>query len=268
MVKTLIINKPLGKTPLQVVEQYKSDNPEHEKTKMAYAGRLDPMAEGKLLLLLGEECKQREKYLGLDKEYEFEVLVGMSSDTQDILGLTDNVTIPDNTENLDTILDKLRGNIVLPYPVFSSKTVEGKPLFLWALEQRLSEITIPTKEVQVYKLDLLSQKTIPKNSVLQTVQERIARVTQVTEESKQLGRDFRRKDVLQKWKENIESTKQDQFMVIQLRCVCSSGTYMRTLASMIGQELGSAGLAWSIKRTKIGKYRQLFGKFGIWTKKY
>jgi tRNA U55 pseudouridine synthase TruB len=40
-----------------------------------------PMASGKLLVLLGEECKHQENYHSLDKEYEFSVLLGIGSDT-------------------------------------------------------------------------------------------------------------------------------------------------------------------------------------------
>ena len=45
------------------------------------------MASGKLLILIGDECKNQKKYFGLDKEYEFEVLFGVESDTGDVLGL-------------------------------------------------------------------------------------------------------------------------------------------------------------------------------------
>ena len=53
---------------------------------MTYAGRLDPMASGVLLVLAGEETKNKDKYLGLDKEYDFEILFGFATDTYDILG--------------------------------------------------------------------------------------------------------------------------------------------------------------------------------------
>ena len=50
-------------------------------------GRLDPLAEGVLLILIGDECKNKEKYLGLDKEYEVAIIFGISTDTGDALGL-------------------------------------------------------------------------------------------------------------------------------------------------------------------------------------
>ena len=44
---------------------------------------------------------------------------------------------------------------------------------------------------------------------------------------------------------------------------------MRTLAEKIADEvLEDYGLAFSIKRTKIGEYRKIFGKLGFWKKLY
>jgi len=52
----------------------------------AYAGRLDPMAHGVLVLLVGEENKKREKYEKFVKEYLFQCIFGVATDTYDILG--------------------------------------------------------------------------------------------------------------------------------------------------------------------------------------
>jgi tRNA pseudouridine55 synthase len=53
---------------------------------LSYAGRLDPMAEGVLLCLVGSANARREAYLDLNKEYILDVLFGFSTDTYDILG--------------------------------------------------------------------------------------------------------------------------------------------------------------------------------------
>ena len=81
MKKILNLYKEVGETPLERLERFKKDNSEYANEKMTYAGRLDPMAEGVLIVLVGEECLNKEKYLGLDKEYEFEVLFGFRTDT-------------------------------------------------------------------------------------------------------------------------------------------------------------------------------------------
>jgi len=42
---------------------------------------------------------------------------------------------------------------------------------------------------------------------------------------------------------------------IEIRVTCSSGTYIRTLAHDIGQNLGTGAYCEELRRTKIGKYR-------------
>ena len=53
MKKTIILIYPVGITPLQAIEKFKEKNPKYNKIKMGYAGKLDPMAEGVLLILVG-----------------------------------------------------------------------------------------------------------------------------------------------------------------------------------------------------------------------
>ncbi len=85
-----ILYKNLGETPNEAVLRFKKDNPEYEKEPMTYAGRLDPMPEGLLLILSGEELKNKDSFLDLKKTYEFEVLWGVETDTLDVLGLISN----------------------------------------------------------------------------------------------------------------------------------------------------------------------------------
>ncbi|MDQ3244755.1 MAG: tRNA pseudouridine(55) synthase TruB, partial [bacterium] len=87
MVKSFyLLNKKEGETPLEALESFRVKAKIGKEVKMTYAGRLDPMASGLLIILAGEECKNKEKYLRLDKEYNFEVLFGFATDTYDILG--------------------------------------------------------------------------------------------------------------------------------------------------------------------------------------
>ncbi|PSO45951.1 MAG: tRNA pseudouridine(55) synthase, partial [Parcubacteria group bacterium QH_9_35_7] len=63
----VLLDKPISLTPLQTIEKFKEQNPKYKDKKMSYAGRLDPMAEGLLLCLVGEENKNREEYQQLEK---------------------------------------------------------------------------------------------------------------------------------------------------------------------------------------------------------
>ncbi|MDC1205601.1 hypothetical protein N8083_02015 [Candidatus Pacebacteria bacterium] len=273
----LIVEKEVGETPLQSLEKARSEAGISPNTPLAYAGRLDPMASGKLLILVGDECKKQEKYHNLDKEYEFEVLFGIGSDTGDVLGLIESCDSSKiSAERITDVTKKLTGIIELPYPHFSSKTVQGKPLHIWTLEGRINEIEIPTKKSEIYKLALLEVRTLVRTSIYTHVSKKIETIPKVTEASKALGNDFRRPLVRESWKNWLgnqnpkvtlgrgNSHVSDTYQIAKFRCVASSGTYMRTLSEVIAGELGTCGLAYSIHRTKIGKYKKLPLNFGFW----
>ena len=67
MKKWVVIDKEVGETPLMSLQKWKRVNPAYANISASYAGRLDPMASGKLLVLLGEECKKQKAYTNLDK---------------------------------------------------------------------------------------------------------------------------------------------------------------------------------------------------------
>lgn len=268
MQKYVLLDKKVGETPLQCAENWrKQQGIEYENVPLSYAGRLDPMASGKLLILIGDECKQQEKYHGLDKEYEFEVLFAVQSDTADVLGLLATCQVPAlYSTNIKLVTKKLTGTIELPYPHFSSKTVKGKPLHTWTLEGRLSEIEVPTKRSTVHSLHLVHTRTLTHEEVYKYATEKIETIPKVTDERKAIGNDFRRDDVRSSWKTFYDAHSQEKYTVAKFRCIASSGTYMRTLAEVIAKELGTCGLAFSIHRTKIGVYRHLPFNFGFWKK--
>src|SRR5690242_7060202 len=80
------VDKPIGFTPLQAIKQIKLQQPELAHIPITYAGRLDPLAHGVLLLLIGKESKKKSEYLSLPKSYKFEVVFGITTDTYDLLG--------------------------------------------------------------------------------------------------------------------------------------------------------------------------------------
>lgn len=255
MEKFITLDKAVGETPLSCAEKYRLEHPELVGVSMAYAGRLDPMASGKLLILLGDECKNQTNYHNLDKEYEFSVLFGIESDSLDVLGRLSTCSTP-TLADFEKTASILTGPIELPYPRFSAKTVQGKPLHMWTLENRLHEIEIPTKHSVVYSLIHTDTQTLSREELVNQALEKVNSIPKVTEARKALGNDFRRVDVRQDW-ENIRdlSSLPEKYYIANFTCIASSGTYMRTLASIIAQKQHTCGLAWKIHRTKIGVYQ-------------
>jgi tRNA pseudouridine(55) synthase len=265
--RTVVVWKPLGLTPLESVQQFRKEGVYvygkkmqiPENVPIAYAGRLDPMAEGKLLLLMGEECKKIALYRERDKTYVVEILLGVSTDTGDLLGLAKKVNSGQLAVNsLDSnswqnILKQFIGTHEWEYPVFSSRTVQGKPLFKWFYEGRIGDIVIPKRKMTVYNLQFTGVKSIASQELLKQVEARISRVTKVVGIDKEWGNDFRREEVLAAWRSRIEGLPPSSapFTLITIVCRCGSGTYMRTLAEKMGEAMGVPACAFSITRTHI-----------------
>jgi tRNA pseudouridine55 synthase len=251
MKRWVVLDKKIGRTPLETIQQWKARHSRYADVPASYAGRLDPMASGKLLVLLGDECKQQDAYTKLDKVYDIEVLLDVGSDTGDILGLierTEQETIPARDE-IQQVLRKEVGTHTIPYPIYSSKTVAGKPLFLYALEGTLDTIFIPTHEETIHRIKYRGSYTLSSEALQERIASLLALAPASDEPSKELGADFRIRDVRTSWHLLFQQPR--AYTVLKLRVSCGSGTYMRSLAARIGQSLGTHALALSIRRTKI-----------------
>jgi tRNA pseudouridine(55) synthase len=263
MEKRITVEKHLGETPLQALERTRKERGIDAGIPMTYAGRLDPMAEGKLLVLLGDECKRRENYEALDKEYVFEILFGYASDSGDILGMANKVSHSTHITSaaLSAAVQGVGGLQVLPYPAYSSKTVDGTPLFALAREGKLPE-KMPERSVRIYQINVEDLKSDTGGNILADLEGRIGKLQIDTSPKNPYG-DFRRDEVLARWREVLSG---DGICTIaRVRAVCSSGTYIRSLAPRIGAALGTSALAYSIRRTRIGRYLPLWGGWGVWT---
>jgi len=124
------IYKNIGETPRERLERLREQRRDLRNEVLSYAGRLDPMAEGVLLCLVGSANSRREAYLDMSKEYVLDVLFGFSTDTYDVLGKVvetgDTATIKRTA--LLPLIQSYRGDVSQEYPPYSSKTVEGKSL--------------------------------------------------------------------------------------------------------------------------------------------
>lgn len=255
----IFLDKKEGETPLEALELFRSRNELYKDVKMTYAGRLDPMASGLLIVLTGEETKNKEKYLALDKEYEFEVLFGFATDTYDILGevtesaracLADScvrscLTQEELQKKIKQNMKSFTGKFIQKYPLYSSKAVRGKQLFEYA--RAGLEVEIPEREVNVKSLKLLKIKKINNKKLLENIEKRIAKV----------GGDFRQKEIIKIWKENLAVKKFKKplnFFTASFKIKCGSGTYVRSIANNLGEKIGIPALAFSIKRTRIGRW--------------
>ena len=239
------IYKPIGATPLDVILSLKNSSKEFSDITMGYAGRLDPMADGVLLVLLGEENLKRKEYELLPKEYRFEVLFGFETDTYDIMGIAqkidqDNLEI--TSDLITNCLKKYVGTWEQEYPPYSSIRINGKPLFYWAREKKLEGLLIPKKKITITSCELIDMTTITSGYLLDYISERV---------SKARG-DFRQEEIITRWKQLLQYKR--MYTKITCHIQCSSGTYVRSIANDLGQKLSLGGVAFSITRTAIGSF--------------
>jgi tRNA pseudouridine55 synthase len=249
MEKIINIYKPVGLTPFEVIQKIKQKDPDLLHTKICYAGRLDPLAHGVLLLLTGENTKQVTNYLNLPKEYEFEVAFGLQTDTYDLLGYVMGNYITTNITNVklfvNTFVNKFIGKRVEEYPPYSSKTVGGKPLFWWARNNRLAEIEIPKRDIEIYDFRCLTVKEIDLRSLEKRIKETLALV----------NGDFRQHETIKRWEKLFSKSNTTlKLTTAKFYIRCSSGTYVRELVNQMGKEMGYGAVAIEILRTKVGNF--------------
>ena len=249
MEQILNLYKERGETPLARLERFRKTHPEYKNVPMSYVGRLDPMAEGVLMVLAGEENKKRNSYLNLDKEYSFEVLFGFATDTYDILGLlTDGLTRAShrfiNPTLLIEYIAQMQGVQVQKYPPYSSKPLEGVPLFVKARKGELNTYDLPEHEITIHEMALMGTRRISENDLLESIKENIARVRG----------DFRQKNIMTVWEEHLRILYGLSFDIASLTIKCSSGTYVRSIANELGEKMGIPALAYNIIRTKVGQW--------------
>ncbi|HTH93502.1 MAG TPA: hypothetical protein VL576_03440 [Candidatus Paceibacterota bacterium] len=241
--------KKPGETLATMLRRFREEHNLGSDEKLTYAGRLDPMAEGIVPILSGEARFQKERFMNRSKTYEVEVLLGIGTDTGDMLGLaTPNVIlsqakgdvfVKQGVTKIEKALEIIRQTVSLPYPNYSSIPVDGKPLFVHA--RAGNKVVLPIKKVKIYDLELLS---IKERKFSDLVAESVAVIEKVEG-------DFRQQEIIAQWEDMEREYGNETVQIVTIRTTVSSGTYMRAIAEKLGLLLKMPALAYGIKRISI-----------------
>ena len=122
----VIINKCEGLTSQAVVNRVKRL---FGVQKAGHTGTLDPMATGVLPVLVGRGVKASEFMLTSDKHYIATLLLGVTTDTEDVTGevLSEFENIPTEKEVLD-VASSFVGSYMQTPPMYSALKIGGKKL--------------------------------------------------------------------------------------------------------------------------------------------
>lgn len=122
----IIINKEIGPTSQGVVNRVKRLL---GASKAGHTGTLDPMATGVLPVLLERGVKASEFMLTSDKHYIATLLLGVTTDTEDVTGetLTECNEIPDEQSVMEAV-ESFVGSYLQTPPMYSALKIGGKKL--------------------------------------------------------------------------------------------------------------------------------------------
>jgi len=241
MEKVIKIWKKEGETPLELIDRLRLEKPELQNEKITYAGRLDPLTEGEMILLVGNEVHKKQEYLDKDKEYTVDIILGISTDTFDSLGLVvdEGIVSRDYEKKIDSYIKDNIGLIKQKYPQFSSKTVDGTPLF--ELTKKGIDFEIPSHEVMVNNCSVVESGLISKEDLQKEINRKNALVKG----------DFRQDEILERWTDYFDQTDFAEYPIVKINMTVGSGFYVRQFADDMGKYLKSGAFALKITRDKI-----------------
>ena len=132
--------------------------------KAGHAGTLDPAASGVLLVCIGKATKIVEFLVGMKKHYQGEMILGISTDTQDSEGKIiqkREVKTDIDEKRIKDIFQKYEGTINQMPPMFSAAHYKGERLY--RLARKGIEVKRKLKKIKIYQLNLLDycQETNP-----------------------------------------------------------------------------------------------------------
>lgn len=148
----LILNKPKGPTSTFCLEKIKRNL---GQKKIGHAGTLDPLAQGVLLVLLGQATKIASYVGGGRKVYQGLLRLGMETDTFDVLGKVVAVgdtkwITPAQAEAAVEQWLEMRQQDVPPYSAAKHK---GRPLY--ALSRSGQDVPVKRKPVHIFQAKVL-----------------------------------------------------------------------------------------------------------------
>ena len=150
----IVVHKEKGLTSFDVVNRIRKI---FGIKKVGHTGTLDPMAEGVLIVCLGQATKIVELLTAEDKEYIATVKLGIETDTLDLEGTVIKESIvPDDLELEKTISSFQNKTYKQEVPIYSAVKVNGKKLYEYA--RKKEEITLPKKEVTIKKIELIKKE--------------------------------------------------------------------------------------------------------------
>ena len=213
----LLIDKPAGMTSHDVVARVRRIIGER---RVGHTGTLDPFATGLLVILIGRATRLAQFLSGAEKQYEAVIRFGYATDTGDVTGSRIESALPDaKTRSAQSLRkDEIQGAMAS----LQGEIEQVPPMY-------------SAKKIQGKKLYEFARAG-------QSVERQPVRVT------------IREFEMLPPADELLRAND-DGPVDLRVRVVCSAGTYIRTLAEDLGQQLGIGSHLAELRRTRAGPFQ-------------
>ena len=232
----IVETKRIGETTREFAKRISLKN---NGEKVCICGKLDPMSRGITRILIGGETKLMKNYLNRDKIYEFSIVCGISTDSDDIMGLIDSDTVSESINRfryIDLIKEYMVNTLkttTQKYHHYSAICIKKdeknkKPLWYWYRKGILKEEDIPEKKATVFSVDHINSKFVDKQTYLDMVLYRLNTVTDTET--------FKIDLIKEKWIDAIDF-KLTKIHMLTYRLNVSSGFYIRMIAKDIKNKL-------------------------------
>lgn len=150
----LLIDKPHGAVSFDVVRRLRKIL---KVRRMGYAGTLDPLASGLMLVAVGEATKILNALEGMDKVYDVKIRFGAVSETYDAEGPIEefpNARAPSSADLGKVLQSDFNGEQKQIPPRYSAVKIDGKRAY--DLVRKGHEVTMPTKKIIFHNVSVRS----------------------------------------------------------------------------------------------------------------
>ena len=147
----VIVDKPQEWTSQDVTARLRRV---FQTRRIGHGGTLDPMATGVLPVFVGRATRGVEFFEHAEKTYETVLRLGLTTDTEDVWGETiEEGPVSFTQEQLESVLQSFRGEILQVPPMYSALKVNGQKLCDLARKGR--EVERQPRPITIHELTLL-----------------------------------------------------------------------------------------------------------------
>jgi tRNA pseudouridine55 synthase len=152
----ILKDKPSGLSSFQIVAKVKKDT---GIKKVGHAGTLDPFASGLLIVGIGRNATKRIcEFQKLDKEYKATILLGFSTDTDDLTGksISEKKLLhgkeAENNKKIGNIIKSFVGKQLQIPSTVSAKKIKG--IRAYKLHRQGKNVELSPKKIEIYSIDV------------------------------------------------------------------------------------------------------------------